>query len=181
MAIKQYKSIGELMLAREKEDMRKASKKSRAMYKGLKDWEKSQIRINKQDYLPHNKKEYTEFFGPYKNSFIAQRDSSLVAGHYEKEEQRRTKAIGTQTGKMDKIKEKLSDKRSSLKKHEDDLKNWNKKTKDLIPFNEKSKEDIETKKDLINTYKKDISKLESDSTNVQLKLDKLTNKKPKLY
>ena len=168
MAIRQYKSLGELMLAREKEDIRKASKKSRAIYKGLKDWEKSQIRINKQDYLPHNKKEYTEYFGPYKDSFIAQRDSSLVS-------QQKIKV----SKDMDKLKKKLSDNRSDLKGWKADLKKL--KDKGFLGFGKAKPTDIEHNKNKIKEYEDKIKLGEKDSTNIQFKLDKLTNKKPKLY
>ena len=172
MGIKRYKSLGELMLAREKEGIRKAKKKSRSMYKGLKDWEKSQIRINKQDYLPHNKKEYTEYFGPYKDSFIAQRDSSLVS-------QQKIKVKKS----MDKLKEELSDSRSNLKYYKDKLKEL--KDKGLgwgkYKIGKAKPEDIEANKNKIKEYEDKIKLGEKDSINIQFKLDKLTNKKPKLY
>tara|TARA_R100000700_G_scaffold41273_2_gene61142 strand:- start:427 stop:933 length:507 start_codon:yes stop_codon:yes gene_type:complete len=168
MGIKRYKSLGELMLAREKEGIRKAKKKSRSMYKGLKDWEKSQIRINKQDYLPHNKKEYTEYFGPYKDSFIAQRDSSLVS-------QQKLKVRKS----MDKLKKELDENRSLLKDWKADLKKL--KDKGFLGFGKAKPEDIEHNKKVIKEYEDKIKLGEKDSTNIQFKLDKLTNKKPKLY
>ena len=177
MGIKRYKSLGELMFAREKEKIKKAKKKSQAMYKHLKTHEKSEIRIKKQDYLPHNKKEYEEYFGPYKGSFIAQRDSSAVKDHYTKIEVKKSKDLVSATKKMQDTKEKLATERKLLDKHKGDLKKYEKTKSDLIPFNTAKPEDIKYKKTLIKEYEDKISTLKTDSTNYQIKIDKLKGKK----
>ena len=84
---------------------------------------------------------------------------------------------------MEGLKKELDENRSLLKDWKADLKKL--KDKGLgwgkYKIGKAKPEDIEHNKKVIKEYEDKIKLGEKDSINIQFKLDKLTNKKPKLY